>query len=105
MVETLGEMNCIKIAFVSVRLLTKDARIIPGYGVQYATLIGSEQFKTLTQVIGVDDLDLSSFNRFRDSCSLIFSKNYGVLFQNLDISELTPPIVNFHPFQMFTVHA
>jgi len=74
------------------RLLTKDARIIPGYGVQYATLIGSEQFKTLTQVIGVDDLDLSSFNRFRDSCSLIFSKNYGVLFQNLDIAELTPPI-------------
>lgn len=75
------------------RLLTENAKIIPGYGIQYASLISSEQFKTLTQGFGFDDLDLSSFNRFRDSCSLIFSKNYGVLFQNLDITELTNPIV------------
>jgi len=77
------------------RLLTENAKIIPGYGVQYATLISSHQFATLTQGFGFDDLDLSSFNRFRDSCTMIFSKNYGVLFQNLDLKELTKPITLF----------
>jgi protein arginine N-methyltransferase 7 len=77
------------------RLLTENARIIPGYGVQYAALISSHQFETLTQGFGFDDLELSSFNRFRDSCTMIFSKNYGVLFQNLDLKELTKPITLF----------
>jgi len=77
------------------RLLAPNAKIIPSYGIQYCSVIASDQFKKITQAANFDGLDLSSFNRFRDCTSLVFSKNYGVLLNNLDFRELTEPMTLF----------
>jgi len=77
------------------RLLTPDAKIIPARGRQYATLIGSEQLKQITQASTWDNLNLAGFNKFRDSVNLVFSKTYGVNLNRLGLEYLSEPMLLF----------
>lgn len=88
-----GESNIHYYADCRKRLLAPNARIIPCHGVQYCALISSEQFKKITSASDFAGLDLNSFNRFRDCVSLVFSKNYGVLMNNMNFEELIDPII------------
>jgi len=70
------------------RLLAKNAKIIPNEGTQWVSLIDSPQLKTITQASNFCGLDVSGFNSLRDSVSLEFSRNFGVLLNTLNFTEL-----------------
>lgn len=70
------------------RLCTRDAKVIPHSGVQYATLIESEKLRSLTEVED-SNLKLSEFNRFRDSASVIKSKLLGATLRSIEFNEVS----------------
>jgi len=74
------------------RLLTKNAKIIPASGAQYAVLINSDMLHKITSSKSYHGLDLRYFNTFRDSVSLLFTKHYGVCMNTLNYKEMTEHI-------------
>jgi len=70
------------------RLLAPNAKIVPNFGIQYASLFSSKDFQRISQAFDYDGLNLSCLNKLRDPCSLLLSKNYGIIVNQLDFKEL-----------------
>ena len=78
------------------RLLCEDPVIIPASGVQYATLIESNDLAMLTSVDQKwGDLDLGSINAFKDTANLCFTKQFGFRLSSLKYNRLCKPIPVF----------
>jgi len=108
------------------RLLKKDGSVIPGDGVQCVTLIQSEKLDLISTARNWKGLDLASFNRFRDTSSLIFTKQLGCRITHLNYKPMSlripiircdfskgtcdaaPPRerrIRFHALETGTIHA
>ena len=72
------------------RLCRDDAICIPSRGIQYATLIESEALRSVTEV-QTSKYHLEEFNRFRDSASVLKSKNFGATLNLMGFEEVTFP--------------
>ena len=82
------------------RLLTADATILPAAGTQYLMLIQSHALANLTSVRSWRNFDLTPFNEWVDTDSLMKTKQLGIRLGDLEWTPMTKPVavldVNFY---------
>jgi len=88
----LGESALEYVADARERLVKEGAPLIPDSGRQYATLVSSEELKSITAVKGWGGIDLSLFNVLQDTTSLVFTKQYGFRFSSIESKYLSESV-------------
>lgn len=74
------------------RLLKEDGFVIPEMGTQCVTLIQSKKLDLITSARNWGGLNFASFNRLRDTTSLIFTKQLGCRLAELDYQNMSQRI-------------
>eukprot|EP00041_Stephanoeca_diplocostata_P014457 m.262924 g.262924 ORF g.262924 m.262924 type:complete len:405 (+) comp19703_c0_seq1:72-1286(+) len=73
----LGESALTFISHCRDDLLKKDAKIVPGAGCQFISLIESADIKSITSASNWGGINLEGFDALQDTCNVVFTKQYG----------------------------
>jgi len=81
-----------QVADARTRLLAPKSTTVPAVGMQYATLIESEQLMQISAVSDIEGFQLDRFNQMQNTACPIFTKDMGFRFSDVVHTKLAPPV-------------